>query len=188
MVCRGHDGLQQACRINEMARPRQPEIIPPRVHDPEAGGLTDENLDHLARVLDDYFGIPGTRIRFGLDPIIGLIPGIGDTLTSIVSFLIVVAGWRRGLPMVTLARMVANIALDDLLGAVPVLGDMFDVFWKSNRMNLALLRRSQYASRTHTWRDWLFFGVMAVIAAALVVIPLLLLALLLAALGKTIRF
>ncbi len=133
--------------------------------------LSDENLDFLAALLDDLFRIPGTSIRFGLDPLIGLLPGIGDTLTAIVSFLIVVAGWRRGVAGVTLARMIANIALDAILGAVPVAGDLFDVAWKSNRKNFNLLVRHRRSPRGQTWRDWLFFGTLLLIALTLVVVP-----------------
>ena len=74
----------------------EPEILPPRRV--PARGLSDEQLDHLAGVLDDIFHIPGTKIRFGLDPIVGLVPGLGDIISGLLSFLIVFAAWQRGLP------------------------------------------------------------------------------------------
>lgn len=138
------------------------------------GYLDDEALEFLAGVLDDWFRIPGTAIRFGLDPLIGLIPGLGDFITGLVSFLIVFAGWQRRVPRVTLLRMVANIGIDSLLGTVPVAGDIFDTFWKSNRMNLRLLQRASRNPRhPQSWRDWLFLGVLAAIALAIVLLPVL---------------
>src|SRR5437588_12806542 len=117
----------------------EPEILSPRR--PPTRGLSDEQLNHLAGVLDDIFHIPGTKIRFGLDPIVGLVPGLGDIITGLLSFLIVFAAWQRGLPRIAISRMVANIAIDTLLGSIPILGDVFDTVWKSNRMNYNLLVR-----------------------------------------------
>jgi hypothetical protein len=96
---------------------------------------TDEHLDTIASLLDDMFRIPGTKIRFGLDAIIGWIPGIGDAAAGIASFLIVFAAWRRGTPGITLARMIANVVLETLVGAIPIVGDIFHVIWKANRRN-----------------------------------------------------
>src|SRR3954468_2348109 len=114
----------------------QPEILPPLR--PRQRGLTDEQLDQLAGVLDDIFQIPGTRIRFGLDPIVGLVPGVGDMISGLLSFLIVFAAWQRGLPRVTIMRMVVNIGVDSLVGSIPIVGDLFDTLWKANRMNYNL--------------------------------------------------
>jgi len=145
------------------------EILPPRK---VVRGLTDEQLDHLAGVLDDIFHIPGTKIRFGLDPIVGLVPGLGDIITGLLSFLIVFAGWQRGLPRIALSRMVANIAIDTLLGAIPIFGDVFDTVWKSNRMNYNLLVRYRGGVRQGlVARDWLFFLLLLVGIAVVVVLP-----------------
>lgn len=148
----------------------EPEILsPPKV----PRGLTDEQLDHLASVLDDIFHIPGTKIRFGLDPIVGLVPGLGDIITGLLSFLIVFAAWQRGLPRIALSRMVANIAIDTLLGAIPILGDVFDTVWKSNRMNYNLLVRYRGGVRQGlVTRDWLFFLVLLIGIAAVVLLPI----------------
>ena len=147
-----------------------PEILAP-LQKPR--GLTDEQLDHLAAVLDDIFKIPGTKIRFGLDPIVGLVPGLGDVITGLLSFLIVFTAWRRGLARVTMMRMVANIAIDTILGSIPILGDVFDTVWKSNRMNYKLLVRDRSGPRAqHVSRDWLFFLLLLVCAAALIVLPI----------------
>jgi uncharacterized protein DUF4112 len=157
------------CRsINPVTTLPEPEIIPPGQ---DRAVLTDRNLDRLAGLLDDAFAIPGTPIRFGLDPIVGLIPGLGDILTSLISFLIVLAAWQRGLPMITITRMVVNIAIDTLLGTVPVAGDLFDVFWKSNRMNYNLLLRGQRKRGSQTWRDWAFLIFLCVSAAAILIVP-----------------
>ena len=129
-----------------MSAAGEPEVIPPEAPWPSAATeeesfLSDENLEHLVALLDDIFRIPMTGIRFGLDPVIGLIPGVGDWITGAISFLMLVAGWRRGLPRVALARMVVNIGIDSMVGTVPVVGDLFDVGWKANRRNLELLER-----------------------------------------------
>ena len=95
----------------------------------------------VARVLDTAIGIPGTKIRFGLDPIIGLVPGLGDVASAVLSGYIVLTGIRLGVSPTVVARMIGNIAIDTLLGSVPVLGDLFDASWKSNKKNVELLER-----------------------------------------------
>ena len=127
-----------------MAPTPEPEILRPRMR---AGSelFSDRNLDLLSHVLDDFLRIPGTQIRFGLDGIIGLIPGVGDIIGAMASWLIILAAWLRGVPRVTLARMLANVAIETVVGTIPVLGDAFDVAWKANRKNFALLERSMGA-------------------------------------------
>ncbi len=100
---------------------------------------TVRRLAALARMLDSSLGIPGTRIRFGLDAIIGLIPGIGDTVTALISLYIVNEARRLGVPRYKIARMLANVGIDAVIGAVPLLGDIFDVAWKANRRNVKIL-------------------------------------------------
>ena len=94
-----------------------------------------------ARLLDDLIRIPGTNIGIGLDPIIGLIPGVGDMIGGLMSSYILIVAAREGVPASVLTRMLGNIALDSLVGVVPVLGDLFDVGMKSNRRNVDLLER-----------------------------------------------
>lgn len=152
----------------------EPEIIPPggRSRREQQGMLDDETLNMLASLLDDVFRIPGTNWRLGLDPLIGLIPGFGDLVTSVASFLIIFAAWQRRTPKVTMARMMANVALDTFLGSIPLLGDAFDVAWKSNRMNLALLQREHTVeSGNQTWRDWLFLVGIVFVLGILIAIP-----------------
>jgi hypothetical protein len=95
----------------------------------------------LARALDSAIGIPGTSIRVGLDPLIGLIPGLGDVAGAALSGYIVLIGIRLGVSRSVVARMLANIAIDTVGGSLPVLGDLFDAGWKSNNMNVALIER-----------------------------------------------
>ena len=95
----------------------------------------------LARALDRAVRIPGTQIGIGLDPILGLIPGVGDIAGGILSGYVVLIAVRAGAPTSVVARMVSNIALDSLLGAVPLIGDLFDVGWKANTRNVGLLEQ-----------------------------------------------
>lgn len=151
----------------EIILPGESRVRPTRV----VHNLSDENLEMLARVLDDVFQIPGTNIRFGLDALVGLVPGFGDLLTSIASGMIVYAAWERNLPKVTIARMLANIGIDAVVGAIPIGGDLFDVAWKSNRKNYQLLTRTQGTSRSQTFKDWLFLLLALVVLAGLAALP-----------------
>ncbi len=94
------------------------------------------------RLLDTVARIPGTNIRFGLDPIIGLIPGLGDMAGAVLSGYLVMLAGRAGASRTTIVRMLANVAIDTVGGALPILGDAFDVYWKSNSRNLVLLERT----------------------------------------------
>ena len=98
-------------------------------------------LDGLATLLDTAFFIPGTNIRFGIDAMIGLVPGIGDVITTAMSLYIVHEARQLGAPRHLIARMLANVALDGVVGAVPLVGDAFDVMFRANVRNVKLLRR-----------------------------------------------
>lgn len=112
--------------------------------------------------MDDLFRVPVLGWRFGLDAVIGLIPGIGDTGTALVSFYILAAAVRHGVPKITLLRMGMNIGFDYLLGSLPVVGDLADAWWKSNQKNVALLRKratvSAEEARAGSMSDWIFVG------------------------------
>ena len=95
----------------------------------------------LATLLDDAIRIPGTNIRFGLDPVIGLVPGLGDLLGGAASAYIILEAARAGASASILVRMAANVGIDTLIGALPVIGDLFDFAWKSNARNVRLLAR-----------------------------------------------
>src|SRR5215468_6782017 len=116
----------------------------------------EKGLDDLAFYLDDLFRIPGVGWRFGLDAIVGLIPNVGDTLTSLASFYILFAGVRYGVPKITLLRMAINIGIDYVVGSIPFLGDAFDFFWKSNKMNMDLIRERATGKRRGTTGDYVF--------------------------------
>jgi hypothetical protein len=153
----------------------KPEVLPPRL---KRGGkmFDDENLDLLSHILDDFLKIPGTSIRFGLDGIVGFIPGVGDLIGGLASCIIIVAAWMRGVPYVTVARMVANVGIEVVVGAIPVFGDMFYIAWRANRRNYALLAGSLTEPRKHTIQSWIFLIGLCVLLAGLVLLPMLLLA------------
>ncbi len=100
-----------------------------------------ERAERLAFLLDNAIQIPGTSFRFGLDPLLGLFPGLGDALGAIASAWIVLEAARFGAPRAVLARMLYNIGIDSLVGAIPGAGDLFDFVWKSDAKNMVLLRR-----------------------------------------------
>ena len=138
-----------------------------------------ETLDALRRwavLLDSVFRIPGTRIRFGLDAIVGLIPGVGDISTPAFAALILMQAVRMRLPLVVQARMVLNAAIDMLLGLVPILGDLVDIGWKANMRNLALLERHARPGVPPTRADYTFVVVCLVLLAVIAITPLMLLA------------
>lgn len=99
-----------------------------------------ERLERLAVQMDSLFRVPGTKIRVGLDPILGLVPGIGDALALAPSVYILQQGHKAGVPAHTKGRMVANIAIDTLIGSIPLIGDLFDIGYKSKIRNVALIR------------------------------------------------
>jgi hypothetical protein len=134
----------------------------------------DRTLHRLEILLDEAFVIPGTGIRFGLDGIIGLVPGLGDVAAGILSLVIPLAGWIRGVPYVTLVRMVVNLGIGVLVGSIPILGDIFDIAWKANRRNYRLLCLHLGEPRRHTGRDWAFLLLLAAALALVFAIPLVL--------------
>ena len=135
------------------------------------------DLRRYATVLDKAFRIPGTNIRFGLDPIIGLIPGLGDLASPVFASLLVVEGARLGIPRIVLIRMVVNALIDAVIGAIPFAGAVGDIFFRANTKNLALLERHAVPggvppSRRDYWFVWvalslLLIGVIAIVVVAL---------------------
>ena len=134
-----------------------------------------DSLRRWAVLLDSAFRIPGTRIRFGLDAIIGLIPGLGDISTPAFAGLLLLQAVRMRLPMVVQARMVGNAALDMLLGLVPVLGDLVDVGWKANLRNLALLERHARPGVPPARGDYVFVWICLAFLALIAMTPVVLL-------------
>ena len=133
----------------------------------------EESLETLSLWLDDLIRIPIVGWRFGLDALIGLIPGFGDTVTTLSSFYILIAGVRYGVPKITLLRMALNIAIDYVVGMIPFLGDTFDFFWKSNRKNLDLIKKRAAVSddeqRSGRLSDWLFVIAIMVLLVGILV-------------------
>ena len=132
-------------------------------------GETDmESLDRLARLLDDFIRIPFLNVRVGLDPILGLVPWVGDTLTALFSLYLIGSAVQYRAPKVIVMRMAMNVAFDYLLGIIPFVGDASDFFVKSNRWNMNLLRRYAQDRRRPSLSDYLF--VTAVIGALVLLI------------------
>ncbi len=122
----------------------------------------DKGLERLGWLMDDLFRVPVLGWRFGLDALIGLVPGLGDTTTTLVSFYILAAAVRYRVPKITMLRMGLNIGIDYVFGALPFVGDVADAWFKSNQKNLDLLRRratvSAEEAREAKMSDWLFVG------------------------------
>ena len=107
--------------------------------DPTRRETARSRVRFASRLLDDAVRVPGTRFRFGLDPVLGLVPGAGDLASTLLSLYVVVEAVRLGLPAPTIAKMLAIVALDALLGSIPAIGVVFDAVFKANRRNLAIL-------------------------------------------------
>lgn len=119
----------------------QGEIIAPAPDADRTGNDRElARIESLTRLLDDIFCIPGTKMRFGLDGIIGLVVGIGDPAAAVLSLYLLVRAWWMGAPAGVLSRMAGNTGIDVVVGSVPLAGDLFDFIFKSNRRNLALFR------------------------------------------------
>ena len=129
----------------------------------------EEGLDNLSHYLDGLFRVPGTGWRFGLDAVIGLIPNVGDTITSFASFYILIAGVRYGVPKITLLRMAFNIGLDYVVGMIPFIGDAFDFVWKANKQNMNLIRTRAAGHGKGKTSDYVFvFGLILLLVGILV--------------------
>ena len=128
-----------------------------------------DRLRAIATVLDDAVRVPGTNIRFGLDALLGLLPGAGDAVTGVVSAYAIVLAARLGASPAVIARMATNVLVDVATGTIPVLGDIFDVGWKANRKNVQLLERYQANPQKVTTASWVMVGVMLLVIAAAIV-------------------
>ena len=149
----------------------------PRVVVPATGGILSDDpasrtrrVRVLAKLLDNSISIPGTPWKIGFDPIVGLIPGIGDLIGALLSGYIVLEAVRADVPAFTLARMLLNVGIDTLLGAVPAVGDLFDAAWKSNVMNVALLERHVVATGSNPPKRHNMLGLMAIALVVLILI------------------
>jgi hypothetical protein len=155
-----------------MSRTNQRVVV--RSHEVPARAGSEGTLKRvrvLGKLLDNSIPIPGTGWKIGLDPIIGLIPGVGDLAGAVLSGYIVLEAVRAEVPTFTLVRMLVNVGIDTLLGAIPALGDVFDAAWKANAMNVALLERHLSGTEVGTaTKGRNVLGVLAVAIVALVII------------------
>ncbi len=138
--------------------PTEPKPVDFEVLPPESPREKQKLSRTLAWILDDLIPIPGTNYRIGLDPIIGLIPGVGDSSTAAFSSVILINALRAGVPRIVLVRMALNVLLNTLFGAVPVLGDFFSAWFKSNQRNYTLLQKHSGSGRKSTRADWIIVG------------------------------
>jgi hypothetical protein len=147
------------------ARELEWEVLPPE--EKQKPSELEPLFKWLALIMDNFLRVPGTTFRFGLDPLMGLLPGIGDTGSAIISAMALVAAARRGLPKILLARMSLNILINEAVGIIPVVGDAFSFWFKSNARNYELLQRQAATLRRSTKSDWIF---VAIVLAALLVL------------------
>ena len=131
-------------------------------------------LKHISRLLDSAFVLPGTEIRIGLDPIFGLVPGLGDLTSPLFAIALLWQSRDLGIPRVVQLRMIFNVAIDALVGMLPLAGDIFDFAWKANDRNYALLERHAYEHRRPTAGDWLFVAGMMALLLVIAAVPFLL--------------
>jgi Domain of unknown function (DUF4112) len=122
----------------------------------------------LARIMDEFLRLPGTRFRFGLDPILGLLPGVGDTASAIISALALLHAARCGLPKIVLARMSLNILINEIVGIIPGIGDAFSFWFKSNARNYRILQEHTTGVGKARRSDWIF--VIAVLLILFVIV------------------
>jgi len=137
-----------------------PEIIDPRIADVEA----------LARWMDYAFTLPG-GFQFGLAGIVGLVPGIGDVLDAVLSLYIIARAIKLAIPRIAIARMLVNVGIEALAGAVPFIGDLFDIAFKANKRNYELLKNHLYQAERQRRADWLFLIVTLALVTVSIALP-----------------
>jgi len=133
------------------------EVLPPEEKDKRT--RLEPLFRWVAIVMDELIALPNSKFKFGLDPLIGLVPGIGDTASAIVSALVLIQAARRGLPKILLARMSLNILINEIVGIIPGLGDVFSFWFKSNVRNYHLLKHYNAAPERTRKGDWIFIFV-----------------------------
>ena len=143
------------------AREVEWEVLPPEEKQRRAS--LEPLFKWLALIMDEFLRVPGTKFRFGLDPIIGLLPGLGDTASAFVSALALIQAARRGVPKILLARMSLNILVNEIVGIIPVLGDAFSFWFKSNARNYRLLQQHIDRPTRSRKSDWIFVGAVLVL-------------------------
>jgi hypothetical protein len=138
------------------------EVLPPE--EKQKRSQLEPLFRWLALIMDQFLRLPGTKLRFGLDPILGLVPGIGDTASAIISAFALLQAARCGLPKIVLARMSLNILINELVGIIPVIGDAFSFWFKSNARNYQILQSHVAERRGARRSDWIFvIGVLSLL-------------------------
>jgi hypothetical protein len=162
------------------------EVLPPedRSGSDRASASLEPLFRWLALIMDNFLPVPGTKLRFGLDPIIGLLPGIGDVTSAIISAVAFVHAARCGVPKILLARLAMNILINELVGIIPGLGDAFSFWFKSNVRNYELLRRYSAAPARSRRSDWIFVIAVLGLLFAIVCAGLIVTVLVLEAIGR----
>ena len=158
------------------------EVLPPEEKRKRQG--LDPLFKWLALIMDELVRVPGTKFRFGLDPLIGLIPGIGDTSSALVSAFALIQAARVGVPKILLGRMSLNILINEIIGIVPVVGDAFSFWFKSNARNYQIIKDHIATPGVTRRSDWIFVVAVLVILFGIVCLGLVISFLLLRALAN----
>jgi hypothetical protein len=148
------------------------EVLPPEERRRRQG--LEPLFKWLALIMDEIIRVPGTKFRFGLDPLLGLIPGIGDTSSALVSAFALIQAARVGVPKILLARMSLNILLNEVIGVVPIVGDAFSFWFKSNARNHKIIQEHTLTGAVAKRSDWIFVIAILVILVAIVCLGLVL--------------
>jgi hypothetical protein len=138
------------------------ELLPPEEKEKRKG--LEPLFKWIAFIMDEVIRVPGTKFRFGLDPLIGLIPGIGDTSSALVSAFALIQAVRLGVPKILLARMALNILVNEVVGIIPIIGDTFSFWFKSNARNYEIIKNHRLGPSVARRNDWLFvIGVLVIL-------------------------
>ena len=154
----GAEAVRQNVRLRPLTQGQQARLVA---------------LRRLAELLDSAFVVPGTTYRIGLDPIVGLVPWIGDLVSPLFTVALLWQARDVRIPKIVLGRMIFNAAVDAIVGAIPFVGDLFDFGWKANQLNMALLERHAYEEHPASVGDWAFVLAMIAIVILLAAVPFL---------------
>jgi hypothetical protein len=139
---------------NQKSKILEWEVLPPE----SKGDRQDVTplFKWLALIMDEFIRVPGTKFRVGLDPLIGLVPGLGDTSSALVSAFALVQAARRGVPKILLSRMSFNILINEIVGTIPIIGDAFSFWFKSNKRNYEIIKDHIATPGASRRSDWVF--------------------------------
>ena len=152
----GAEALRQDVRLRPLTQGQQARLVA---------------LRRVAELLDSAFVLPGTTYRIGLDPIIGLVPWVGDLVSLLFTVALLWQARDVRVPKVVQGRMIVNAAVDAIIGAIPFAGDLFDFGWKANQLNMTLLERHAYEDHPASFGDWVFVFTMIAIVILLAAVP-----------------